>query len=191
MQQTENRHVKHGATTMPERYAAAFMALAQEQGLLEPVAQDLRTLNSMIKGDAQLLAVLSNLRVTRAELVAVLRKLAEQAQMQTLTRNFLGVLAQNRRAGALPQIISAFMDSLARQQGLLHAKVCSAVALTEAQQNKLVESLRQKLGSKIALELSVEPELIGGLSVQVGATLYDHTVQARMQRLAQQLKTSN
>src|SRR3546814_4633485 len=85
-----------------------------------------------------------------------------------ITRNFVLVVAQNHRLFALPAMIEAYLAELARRRGEIAAKVTSARTLSDAQQAALLETLRASVGSKVQLDLKVDPALIGGLVVKIG-----------------------
>src|SRR3546814_2916176 len=90
-----------------------------------------------------------------------------------ITRNFVLVVAQNHRLFALPAMIEAYLAELARRRGEIAAKVTSARTLSDAQQAALLETLRASVGSKVQLDLKVDPALIGGLVVKVGSRMID------------------
>src|SRR3546814_8455840 len=95
----------------------------------------------------------------------------DKAGIGAITRNFVLVVAQNHRLFALPAMIEAYLAELARRRGEIAAKVTSARTLSDAQQAALLETLRASVGSKVQLDLKVDPALIGGLVVKVGSRI--------------------
>ena len=77
----------------------------------------------------------------------------------------------------------AFLAELARRRGEETAEVASAVELSPAQADAVTEALREAVGGKVRVELSVDPSLIGGLVVRVGSRMIDSSIRSKLQRL--------
>src|SRR3546814_13185724 len=76
-----------------------------------------------------------------------------------ITRNFLGVLATNRRLGALADIIRAYEALAAQHRGEITAEVTSAHPLTDDQAAALKSKLKAGLGRDVAVDLQVDPAI--------------------------------
>ena len=111
------------------------------------------------------------------------KALAQKAKFQTLTANFLGVLAQNRRLPALGAVIGAFQSELRRRRGEVEAKVETAFALNPAQTNALQEQLSKAMGTNVTLNVEVNRDLLGGLVVTVGSRMIDDSVRRKLEKL--------
>src|SRR3546814_15664879 len=85
-------------------------------------------------------------------------------------------------------MIEAYLAELARRRGEIAAKVTSARTLSDAQQAALLETLRASVGSKVQLDLKVDPALIGGLVVKVGSRMIDSSLRSKLQRLQLAMK---
>src|SRR3546814_13475981 len=99
------------------------------------------------------------------------------------TANFLGVLAANRRLAQLPAIIRAFRALAAQHRGETTAEVASAHPLSGAQVDALKAALRQRLGRDVAVDLPVDPALLGGLKVRIGSQMIDSSIRTRLPSL--------
>jgi F-type H+-transporting ATPase subunit delta len=170
------------------RYASALFDLASEAGTVTAVETDLATLEQALAESAELRALVKNPEVSREAVGRVLAGLAKQAGLSTLTQNFLGVLAENRRAGDLSAVIRAFGMIAAAQRGEVSAEVASAHPLTDAQLATLESKLRAREGRTVKLKTRVEPELLGGLVVTVGSKRIDSSIRSRLNSLAQAMK---
>lgn len=171
-----------------ERYATALFELAENQGALDQVAGDIKTLKSMIRESADLNRLLDSPVLTRSEQGKAVKALADAAEFGGLTANFLGLVAQNRRLFALPGILEAFLKRLAAHRGEISAQVASAVPLSQAQLDSLVSSLKSTFGGGVAVEASVDPELLGGLVVKVGSRMVDSSLRTKLQHLKLAMK---
>ena len=170
------------------RYASALFELASEAGTVSAVESDLETLAKALHESPELRALIRNPEVSREALGRVLAGLGDTLKLAELTRNFLGVLAQNRRAGELPAVIRAFQAIAAAQRGEVTAEVASAHALTDEQLATLEQKLRARQGRTVKLKTRVDPDLLGGLVVTIGSQRIDSSIRSRLNSLAQALK---
>src|SRR5579871_4007898 len=155
------------------RYASALFDLASEGGYVTSIESDLDNLEQALRESPDLVALIRNPEVSRDAAARAMNAVADVLGLGPVSKNFLGVLAANRRLAALPQVISAFHAIAAAARGEVTAEVASAHPLTDDQ----IETLRQKLaareGRNIKLRTRVEPELLGGLVVTVGSKRID------------------
>jgi F-type H+-transporting ATPase subunit delta len=170
------------------RYASALFELASEAGTVSAVESDLETLAEALHESPELRALIKNPEVSREALGRVLAGLGDTLKLAELTRNFLGVLAQNRRAGELPAVIRAFQSIAAAQRGEVTAEVASAHALTDEQLASLEQKLRARQGRTVKLKTRVDPDLLGGLVVTIGSQRIDSSIRSRLNSLAQAMK---
>jgi F-type H+-transporting ATPase subunit delta len=177
-----------GVSGLAERYAAALFELADERRMLDPVAADLRALKTMIGESADLVRLIRSPILSRAEQGRAIAALAEHAGLTPLVRDFLGVVARNRRLFAVPAMIDSYLAKLAERRGEVTAEVTAAQTLSEAQLARLGEELRRALGRRVAVEVQVDPALLGGLIVKVGSRLIDGSLRSRLARLQLAMK---
>jgi len=170
------------------RYASALFELASEAGTVSAVESDLDTLAEALRESPELRSLIRNPEVSREALGRVLSGLGNQLALAELTRNFLGVLAQNRRVGELPKVIRAFQSIAAAQRGEVTAEVASAHALTDEQLSTLEQKLRARQGRTVKLKTRVDPDLLGGLVVTIGSQRIDSSIRSRLNSLAQAMK---
>ena len=126
--------------------------------------------------------------IARGQATKAVLATADQLGVDPTTRSFLGVLAENRRLGALPQIIRAFRQLAARHRGEATAEVTSAHPLTPAQVDELKQQLRLRLGREVSVDLSVDADLLGGLVVRIGSQMIDSSIRTRLNALAAAMK---
>ena len=170
------------------RYASALFDLASEAGTITAVESDLEKLSEALRESSELSALIRNPEVSREALGRVLSGIGEHLALAELTRNFLGVLATNRRAGELPGIIRAFHAIAAAQRGEVSAEVASAHPLTDEQLTALEQKLRAREGRTVKLKSRVDPDLLGGLVVTIGSKRIDGSIRTRLNTLAQAMK---
>ena len=170
------------------RYASALFDLASEAGTITAVESDLEKLSEALRESSELSALIRNPEVSREALGRVLSGIGEHLALAELTRNFLGVLATNRRAGELPGVIRAFHAIAAAQRGEVSAEVASAHPLTDEQLTALEQKLRAREGRTVKLKSRVDPDLLGGLVVTVGSKRIEPSIRTKLNTLAHAMK---
>jgi len=177
-----------GVSGLADRYAAALFDLADERKSLDQIADDLRHLRAMLGESAELRRLVRSPILSRADQRRAITAVAERAGLTPLTRNFLGLVAQNRRLFAVPAMIDAFLARLAARRGEVTAEIVAAQALTPAQLDAVNEQLRKAMGSKVAVEIRVDAALLGGLVVKVGSRMVDASLRSKLHRLQLAMK---
>lgn len=170
------------------RYASALFDLASEQGFVTAVESDLDNLGEALKASPDLAALIRNPKVSREDTAKAMDAVAGVLGLSELTRNFIGVLAANRRLSALPEIVRAFGAIAAAQRGEVTAEVTSAHPLTDDQLAQLTARLKAREGKEIKLKASVDPEILGGLVVRIGSRQIDSSIRTRLNTLANAMK---
>jgi len=177
-----------GVSGVAERYAAALFDLADERRVLDEVASDLRELRAMLAGSVDLARLVRSPILTRGEQGKAVAALAERAGFSPLVRDFLAVVARNRRLFAVPAMIEAYLAKLAERRGEVTAEVTAARPLSETQLARLSEQLRRSVGRRVSVDARVDPGLIGGMIVKVGSRMVDGSLKSKLQRLQLAMK---
>ena len=170
------------------RYASALFDLAQEKGAVSVVEADLDTLGQAMAGSDDLTALIRNPQISRDDAAKAVDAVASLLGLSDLTKNFLGVVAGNRRLSALPDVIRAFAAIAAAARGEVSATVTSAHPLNDEQLTALSDKLAAREGKAVKLKASVDPDLLGGLVVRIGSQQIDSSIRTRLNSLAQAMK---
>lgn len=175
-------------TEVGERYAQALFDLATETNALEAVRADFKSLRAAHAESADLRRLLTSPVIAAEDQGRGLTAIADKAKFSGVTRNFLGLLAQNGRARDLPAVIGAFEALYARKMGLVAAEVVSAQPLSSAQMKSVQSALRAALGKDPELTARVDPTILGGLKVKVGSKLFDASLKSQLDSMKYALK---
>lgn len=170
------------------RYALALFELARDQESLDLVASSLATLKSALAETPDLAALISSPVIGREAAGKAIAAAAGTIGLDSLTTQFLGVLAQNRRLAQIPNAIRAFETLLSAHKGEARAEVTSAHALTKTQTTALAKQLKERAGRDVALDLKVDPAIMGGLVVKLGSQMIDSSIRTRLNTLALAMK---
>jgi F-type H+-transporting ATPase subunit delta len=152
------------------------------------VAKSLGDLRGGLAESADLSALIASPVVSRGDAANAVGAVAKAMKLDSLTTNFLGVLAENRRLADLPKMIDAFDAIVAAHRGEVTAKVTSAHPLTAEQLKELTANLKTRVGRDVAVVTTVDPAILGGLVVQLGSQLIDGSIRTRLNSFAQAMK---
>jgi F-type H+-transporting ATPase subunit delta len=156
---------------------------------LDEVASDLRELRTMLAASGDLLRLIRSPVLSREQQGKAIGVIAERSGLNPLVRNFLAVVAANRRLFAIPAMIEAFLAQLAARRGEVTAQVTVAQALSERQREALNEQLRRSIGSRVSVDVQIDPVLIGGIVVKLGSRMVDASIRSKLQRLQLAMKS--
>ncbi len=181
-----------GSTTsgggLTDRYANALYAQADDTHQIDQTVSEMEQLGRLIDESADFRRLLQSplIDVTQARTAA--SAVLEQQGFGKLVRDFVGVVANNRRLNALRAIVAAFAALVAQKRGVVVAEVATAHPLTDVQREQLRARLIEAGYGSVNIQDSVDPSLLGGLVVRIGARLYDTSLKSRLQRLQYAMK---
>ncbi|MDE0879287.1 MAG: F0F1 ATP synthase subunit delta [Sphingomonas bacterium] len=170
------------------RYALALFELAQDAKTIDTVEQSLQAVRDALAESDDFRTLTTSPLVSRGNAAKAMLAAADTMGIDPTTKNFLGVLAENRRLSQLPQIMRAFRQLAAKHRGEIAAEVTSAHPLTDDQIAALKQQLRTRVGSDVSVDLSVDPALLGGLVVRIGSQMIDSSIRTRLNALASAMK---
>jgi F-type H+-transporting ATPase subunit delta len=174
--------------SIAERYSTALFELAEQQSLMDVVAQDLKDLKAMIADSDDLRRLLKSPVVSRDAQQKAVAALATRAGYNPLTANFLGLVARNRRLFAADDMIAAFLARLAAKRGEVTAEVASAAPLAPHQIGAIEAALKTVVGANVTVDARVDPGLLGGLVVKIGSRMVDGSLKTKLQHLQLAMK---
>lgn len=173
--------------TVARPYAEAVFRLAKESNTLSQWSDVLGNL-ALIANDQSVLDVVANPKCSVDQVQELLVGLLG-ADANAEVKNFLAAVLENRRFATLPAMSALFEELKAADEGVAQAHIESAFAMTDAQLAELTATLTQQLKRKISADVSVNPELIGGVKVTIGDLVIDASVSGKLTALATSLKS--
>ncbi len=175
-------------TGLSARYAAALYALADEQGVLAEVVGQMAALGRLIDESAALRHLIGDRLLDARQAAGPLDAVLQGQGFSPLIRHFTGVVVANRRLADLPGLVAGFAAYVAGKRGLVAAEVITAHPLSDVQRSQLRARLTESGYGNVALAERIDPSLLGGLMLKIGARLYDTSLKSRLQRLQYNLK---
>jgi F-type H+-transporting ATPase subunit delta len=170
------------------RYASALFDLARDQRQIDSVGNSLDALGQALLDSKDFAEVVSSPLVSRDEAVKAFVALAPQLKLDPITTNFVGVLARNGRKNELRSVIRAFRRLAADHRGETTAEVVTARPLNDDQLAALRQQLRARAGRDVAIDATVDPNILGGIVVKLGSQQIDASIRTKLNRLASAMK---
>ena len=168
-------------------YARALFDAALDEKRLMPVREQLQQLVEAEAAVPELRKLLRNPQLDPRSKAAALDDLL--ADGENLLRNFLLVLVDKGRAGQLEEMAREFERLVSEHEGVVHAELTTAVELSDEDAGELLQQIERASGRRVEASRSVDPELIGGIVLQVGSHRLDASVRGRLERLRRELAT--
>jgi len=171
-----------------DRYAAALYAHASDQHQLDLVVEQMNALGGLIDENADLKRLLRSPLIDVNLAQKALRTALEAQGFAKIVLDFIGVVVSNRRMATLRAIIAAFAALVAAKRGVVVAEVQTAHPLSDVQEQQLRARLIEAGYGNVDIIKKVDPALLGGLVVRIGARLFDSSLKSRLQRLQYAMK---
>lgn len=170
------------------RYAMALFELARDAKQIDAVSASLEKLKAALAESEDFRRLIASPLVSRDEAVKAVQATGAALAVDEITARFLGVLASNRRLGQLGAVIRSFTMLAASYRGETTAEVTSAHPLDDDQVAALKARLKGELKRDVTLDLTVNPDILGGLIVKVGSRQIDGSIRTKLNTLAQKMK---
>jgi len=171
-----------------ERYAGSLFELAADANAIGQVETDLASFEALLNSSDDLVRLIRSPVFSAEEQSKAIGAVLEKSAITGLAGNFLRVVANNRRLFAVPAMIKAFRKIAAEARGEIAAEVTSAHALSAAQETELKATLKSVAGKDVAISVTIDPSLLGGLVVKIGSRQIDTSLKTKLASLKLALK---
>jgi F-type H+-transporting ATPase subunit delta len=170
-----------------EVYAQALVNEAQKQKALEAITEDVRGIGGLLKNNAAFAAFSQALTIGEDERLAALDKIF-QGRIHPLTLSTLKSLARRDRFMFLGGFVEGFEVILKKMGGQVDVELVSSRELSPAVVERVKQSVGKNLGKVPDITVTINRELIGGMTLRIGDTLIDGSVATQLLKMEEQLK---
>lgn len=170
------------------RYAGALFELARDSNTMDSVAGELDRFEALIEGSSDLKNLISSPVFTAAEQVGAVSALLAKAGIKGLAANFIKLVATKRRLFALPGMISGYRVLVADAKGIVNAQVTLAETPSAKQLNDIRAALKDVAGKEVAVDVKIDPAIIGGLVVKMGSRMVDASLKTKLNSIRLAMK---
>lgn len=170
------------------RYATALFELAREEKSIDAVKADLDKFEAMLNESADLKRLVRSPVFSADAQAKALNALLDKAGITATSAKFLKVLTANRRLFAVADVIRAYRALVAKFKGEATADVTVAEPLNEKNLDALKTALKSVTGKDVALNVKVDPSIIGGLVVKLGSRMVDSSLRTKLNSIKHAMK---
>jgi F-type H+-transporting ATPase subunit delta len=170
------------------RYATALFELARDDKNVDAVKADLDKFDALLNESADLKRLVRSPVFTADEQGKALAAVLSKAGIGGTTAKFLQVLTANRRLFAIADVIRAFRALVAKFKGEATADVTVAEQLNDKNLDALKSALKSVTGKDVALNVTVDPSIIGGLVVKLGSRMVDSSLRTKLNSIKNAMK---
>lgn len=164
------------------RYAKSLIDLAEERGITETVATDIKFFGQTIDENRALELALQSPVIKHYKKLAILEALFK-TRVSPTTYTIFEIITRKNREAILPAIAEEFQRQYDLMKGIQKARVTSVVPLTDAQRKQLIEQVVRETGRIVELQEKLDPRLIGGYILRVGDSQVDASIRTRLNDL--------
>ena len=164
-------------------YALALYELAKENSELNKVEDEMNGIKVLLSKSSDFKEMILNPTIQKEEKNKVIIKMVDQYSFCQTLKKFLGFLTIKNRLFFLNQIIDSFLDIVSSSKGELKAKLLSSKKLSNVELEKIRSELSKDFQSPIKIDYKYDPNLIGGLVIQVGSVMIDTSIKNKLRQL--------
>lgn len=174
-------------STLARPYAKAAFEYALDKNGLDQWSSQLATV-AAVAADEGMNVVLSNPSLTAVQQAQTLSDVCGEA-VSAEVRNFIAILASNKRLALLPEISALFAQYKANQEKTVDVEVVSAFDLADSARDRLAEVLGRKLERQVNVRTSTDSNLLGGVLIRAGDLVIDGSVRGKLDKLAEAMNS--
>ena len=167
-------------------YAQALLSIAEAEGVLDRVQDELYAFAKSVDRHADLREALTDDGLPSERKKAVIDELLGE-RAHPLTATLVGFLVDAGQARRIGPIAEELAREAAHRSERTLAEVTVAVPLTDAQRSKLADALEKATGHPVELKVAVDPSVIGGVIARVGDEVFDGSLASRLAEAKQYL----
>ena len=164
-------------------YALALYELGKENSALDRIEDGILGLKDLLNKSSDFRDMILNPVIRKEEKEKAIFEMAKHYNFDEILKKFLGYLINKNRLFFLNQIIESFISLLSSNKGELKAKLLSSKELTEKRLQEIQKELSKDFSSPVKIEYKYEPELIGGLIIQIGSVMVDTSIKSKLRQL--------
>jgi F-type H+-transporting ATPase subunit delta len=172
--------------TLARPYANAAFGVARDNAQLPEWARSLG-LMAAASSDSKLQTVIGSPSVDSIRKAEIVSGLCGD-DITDVLRQFVRVLAENKRLALLPSIFIQFETLRAQEEKSLDVEVVSAFEMNDEELQNITNALRKRFDRDIRLESAVDASLLGGAIVRAGDTVIDGSVRGKMKKMTETLQ---
>ncbi|MDR1677733.1 MAG: ATP synthase F1 subunit delta [Deltaproteobacteria bacterium] len=176
---------------LSKRYAKALLLLGQEDGNYRLYGQELSGFEKVLEETGEVGKALISPFYPKDQRGRALAQILDQSTLSGPVKNFIKILHDRGRLERFKAITSVYAKLSDEADGLIRGTLTSAVPVTESQLSAVKGALNTMSGSRVELEVVIDPTIIGGLVARLGDLVIDSSLKTQLERLDRHLADKN
>ncbi len=172
------------------KYSNALIESAVEAGIADKISDDLNIVIETLKENEQLSKFLLNPVIKVSDKKEILQKIFS-SYTNKITTDFLNLLADNNRLDILNEVLECYNTEFNKKYNICTPVIISAVELSEEQKIRIVEKISNKLLKKVNPQYIINPDIIGGLTIEISDKTIDCSLKTKFENMRKQLIKGN
>lgn len=174
-------------SSLTRKYALALLKAASSENQEDAYAQELQDFRALTEEHEELRETLENPVLAFPSKRRIIEALAEKIPLSKSVRNFILVVVSNARMHQFADFVEAYSEVLDQKRGIQRGLVVTARPLETGQQDRVKEGLEKLTGDQVRLDFQQDEDLIGGIKIRMGSTIFDGSIRARLDELERRL----
>ena len=174
--------------SLARRYARALFAVGREEGQTRRILEEAERFVKLVVETPLLREVMEADHINRQDKIAALEASLGPNGYLPSTRNFLFLLVDKRRMNILSPIVTELRRLIEQSEGIERVEVLVPMPLSGTQRALLESVLEGETGKQVVLEEKVDPDVLGGMVVKVGSTVYDGSARTQIRQIREILE---
>jgi F-type H+-transporting ATPase subunit delta len=177
-------------SAVTSRYARAFVDVVVGDKLdAGRTLRELQTIVAANQSSPELSKVWESPAIPAEQKRRLLDAIVQREGILRQVRNFVAVLIDHQRIGAINEVANDFERELNSRLGFAEAQITSARELSASEKRDLEAQVEKLIGKKVRARYDRDESIVGGAIVQVGSTIYDGSIKGQLERIREQLST--
>jgi F-type H+-transporting ATPase subunit delta len=169
------------------RYAKALFELAEQQKSVDQIKKEVDVFGQILESDGRLRAFLLSPQVDKQSKTRVLEN-AISSRVSPLFYHFLLLLLQKGRQPLFPEIVFEWGRLYDKKNNRIRATLISAIALSDAQVQKIRKQLAESTHADLVINNEVDPAILGGLVIRMDGRVLDASLAHQLERMRKELE---
>ncbi|MBI2026997.1 MAG: ATP synthase F1 subunit delta [Deltaproteobacteria bacterium] len=164
-------------------YSKALFEIAVRHKREEEILKNIKSFSDVLRKHANLATLSKGLGFSNQEIFASVHEICSLLQFEKLSTHFIGILIEKKRLGLIHDIYDSYHSLYREKNGILKSVVVTAHDVAPAIKQEIMNVLSKITGKKIQPSFKVDPEILGGISAQIGSRIYDASLRTHIQSL--------
>tara|TARA_Y100001970_G_C14134145_1_gene803378 strand:- start:870 stop:1427 length:558 start_codon:yes stop_codon:yes gene_type:complete len=176
------------SNTTSKSYASALYELSKESAELDKVEEGINSLSQLMKESLDFKNLILNPTVSKEDKKNIMLAIADKNNFSAILKKFLSFLSIKNRLFFLNKICDAFLNLISVNKNELRAKIVSPKKLSDEEKKIIEKELSEDFKSSLSINYEYNPDLIAGLTIQIGSTMVDTSIKSKLKKLEKSMR---